>query len=121
MKTYSKYLFGALSIVAIALSAGSFIKAYATPASVAIAGQPVDLTYAAEKSLPAVVHIKYVQNSKVQTVEVQSSPSDSARATEASASSRSRLLRSKLLVLVSSSLPTATSLPTIMWLTEPTN
>ena len=33
MKTYSKYLFGALSIVAIALSAGSFIKAYATPAS----------------------------------------------------------------------------------------
>ena len=76
MKTYSKYLFGALSIVAIALSAGSFIKAYATPASVAIAGQPVDLTYAAEKSLPAVVHIKYVQNSKVQTVEVPSSPFD---------------------------------------------
>lgn len=76
MKTYSKYLFGALSIVAIALSAGSFIKAYATPASVAFAGQPVDLTYAAEKSLPAVVHIKYVQNSKVQTVEVPSSPFD---------------------------------------------
>ena len=76
MKTYSKYLFGALSIVAIALSAGSFIKAYATPASVGIAGQPVDLTYAAEKSLPAVVHIKYVQNSKVQTVEVPSSPFD---------------------------------------------
>ena len=76
MKTYSKYLFGALSIVAIALSAGSFIKAYATPASVAIAGQPVDLTYAAEKSLPAVVHIKYVQNSKVQSVEVPSSPFD---------------------------------------------
>lgn len=71
-----KVSFGALSIVAIALSAGSFIKAYATPASVAIAGQPVDLTYAAEKSLPAVVHIKYVQNSKVQTVEVPSSPFD---------------------------------------------
>ena len=36
--------------------------------------QPVDLTGAAERALPAVVHIKYVQNSKVQTVEVQSDP-----------------------------------------------
>ncbi len=76
MKTYSKYLFVVLSIVAIVLSTGSFIKAYATPANVTVAGQPVDLTYAAEKSLPAVVHIKYVQNSKVQTVEVPSSPFD---------------------------------------------
>ena len=33
------------------------------------AGQPVDLTYAAEKSLPSVVYIKNTQNSKVQTVE----------------------------------------------------
>ena len=41
--------------------------------SVAVA-QPVDLTYAAEKALPSVVHIKYVQNSKIQTVEVQSDP-----------------------------------------------
>ena len=39
-----------------------------------VAGQPVDLTYAAEKALPAVVHIKYVQNSKVKTVEVQDDP-----------------------------------------------
>lgn len=39
-----------------------------------VAGQPVDLTYAAEKALPAVVHIKYVQNSKTKTVEVQSDP-----------------------------------------------
>lgn len=38
------------------------------------AAQPVDLTYAAEKALPSVVHIKYVQNSKVQTVDVQSDP-----------------------------------------------
>ncbi len=37
-------------------------------------GQPVDFTYAAEKALPAVVHIKYVQNSKVKTVDVQSDP-----------------------------------------------
>ena len=33
------------------------------------AGQPVDLTYAAEKSLASVVYIKNTQNSKVQTVE----------------------------------------------------
>ena len=76
MKKYSMYLCGAMCTVAVALSAGSFIKAYATPASVAVAGQPVDLTYAAEKSLPAVVHIKFVQNSKVQTVDVPSSPFD---------------------------------------------
>ena len=37
-------------------------------------GQPVDLTYAAEKALPAVVHIRYLQNSKIQTVEMQSDP-----------------------------------------------
>ena len=43
----------------------------AVPAS---AQQPVDLTQAAEKALPSVVHIKYVQNSKIQTVEVQSDP-----------------------------------------------
>ncbi len=38
------------------------------------AAQPVDLTYAEEKELPSVVHIKYLQNSKVQTVDVQSDP-----------------------------------------------
>ncbi len=32
---------------------------------------PVDLTYAAEKAVPAVVHIKYVQNSKITTVDVE--------------------------------------------------
>ena len=37
--------------------------------SSAPASQPVDLTYAAEKSLPSVVYIKNTQNSKVQTVE----------------------------------------------------
>lgn len=37
--------------------------------AVATAGQPVDLTYAAEKALPAVVYIKNTQNSKVQTIE----------------------------------------------------
>ena len=43
-----------------------------TPAPVVTSmpvGQPVDLTYAAEKSLASVVYIKNTQNSKVQTVE----------------------------------------------------
>lgn len=35
------------------------------------AGQPVDLTYAAEQAVQAVVHIKFVQNSKTQTVTVE--------------------------------------------------
>ncbi len=43
-----------------------------TPA--AIAGQPIDLTYAAEKALPTVVHILNTRNSKIQTVEVESDP-----------------------------------------------
>lgn len=40
----------------------------------AVPSQPVDLTYAAEKALPSVVHIRFLQNSKVQTVDVQSDP-----------------------------------------------
>ena len=46
----------------------------AMAATSAVPSQPVDLTYAAEKALPSVVHIKYLQNSKVQTVDVQSDP-----------------------------------------------
>lgn len=76
MKKYSKYLLTALCIVALALSAGSFMKVNAADPTVTVAGQPVDLTYAAEKALPSVVHIKYVQNSKVKTVEVQDPFSD---------------------------------------------
>ena len=73
MKNLSKYLLGAACIVALAFSTGAFVKVNAAKAPVA-AGQPVDLTYAAEKALPAVVHIRYVQNSKVKTVEVQDDP-----------------------------------------------
>lgn len=48
------------------------INANNSPAQpVAIAGQPVDLSVAAEKALPCVVHIKYLQNSKIQEVEMQ--------------------------------------------------
>ena len=65
----------AVCCVALVLSVAAFTKtnaATASPAPIvtsAPAGQPVDLTYAAEKALPSVVYIKSVQNSKVQTVE----------------------------------------------------
>ncbi|MBM6992746.1 MAG: Do family serine endopeptidase [Prevotella sp.] len=74
MKKYSSYLLAAICVVALALSAGSFIKVNASTNETTQAGQPVDLTYAADKALPAVVHIKYVKNSKTQTVDVQSDP-----------------------------------------------
>ena len=65
----------AFCAVALVLSVAAFNKtnaATASPAPIvasAPAGQPVDLTYAAEKALPSVVYIKSVQNSKVQTIE----------------------------------------------------
>ena len=74
MKKYSNYLLSATCLVAVALSAGPFISANAAGAQAPAAGQPIDLTYAANKALPAVVHIKYVQNSKTRTIEMQSSP-----------------------------------------------
>ena len=75
MKKYSKYFVVAMSALAFAFSTGTLIKVNATPAaSAAVPAQSVDLTYAAEKSLPSVVHILSTKNSKVQTVEVQSDP-----------------------------------------------
>ena len=74
MKNYSKYFLTAMCVCAMALSTGTFLKVHANTSSAVVAGQPVDLTYAADKSLPAVVYIKYVQNSKVQTVNVESDP-----------------------------------------------
>lgn len=74
MKNYSKYFLATMCIGAMALSTGTFLKVHANTSSAVIAGQPVDLTYAADKALPAVVYIKYVQNSKVQTVNVESDP-----------------------------------------------
>lgn len=74
MKKYSSYLLTGICVVALAFSAGSFIKVHATTEETTQAAQPVDLTYASNKALPAVVHIKFVQNSKTQTVEVQSDP-----------------------------------------------
>lgn len=75
MKKYSKYFVVAMSTLAFAFSTGTLIKVNATPAAAAaIPAQPVDLTYAAEKSLPSVVHILSTKNSKVQTVEVENDP-----------------------------------------------
>ena len=64
------------ALVAVVFSVVAFTKTNAAttadPSPVAAvsaltAGQPVDLTYAAEKALPSVVYIKNTQNSKVQT------------------------------------------------------
>ncbi len=83
MKKIVNYIVPAMSVVAIVFSVAAFNKTCAAtqPASPEVAqisslpaGQPVDLTYAADKALPSVVHIKYVQNSKVQTVKVQRDP-----------------------------------------------
>lgn len=85
MKKIVNYIVPTLSLVAIVFSVAAFNKTCAatqssnavsaiTSTSAVSAGQPVDLTYAAEKALPTVVHIKYVQNSKIQTVKVQRDP-----------------------------------------------
>ena len=62
---------GAACAVALTLSASAFNTLEAAPV-----GGLVDLTYAAEKAVPAVVHIKYVQNSRTQTVTVEDPFSD---------------------------------------------
>lgn len=54
----------------IAMVAMSLTLTIATPTAAfagvnAVPSQPVDLTYAAEKALPSVVHIRFLQNSKV--------------------------------------------------------
>ena len=89
MKKILNYVVPTTSVVAIVFAVAAFTNTHAAtqPATeqeqqapemlnvqAMPAAQPVDLTYAAEKALPAVVHIKYVQNSKVQTIEVQSDP-----------------------------------------------
>lgn len=66
-----------LSLCAVAIfGAGTMMTNAATNSEGAtyVAGQPVDLTVAAEKALPCVVHIKYLQNSKIQEVEMRSDP-----------------------------------------------
>jgi len=83
MKKIVNYLIPATSFVAVVFAIAAFSNTHAAGSGeqsqllnvqAAPAVQPVDLTYGAEKALPSVVHIKYVQNSKIQTVEVQSDP-----------------------------------------------
>ena len=98
MKKVTNYVMALLCVGSLAFSAGAFMKVNAAPATTsAPAGQPVDLTYAAEKALPAVVHIKYVQNH---------SASSETLATAAHASRECRPLRKKLQVRESSSVAT---------------
>ena len=62
----------ALSVVAFSNTNAATTSLSASPAPVVASmptGQPVDLTYAADKALPAVVYIKNTQNAKVKTVE----------------------------------------------------
>ena len=66
-----------LSLCAAAIfSAGTMMTNAATnnDSTTQMAGQPVDLTVAAERALPCVVHIKYLQNSKIQEVEMRNDP-----------------------------------------------
>ena len=82
MKKVLNYLTPVLCVIALAFSVAAFSKACSDKVQLTSdnnnnivapstpAGQPIDLTFAAEKSLPSVVHIKYVQNSRIQTVEV---------------------------------------------------
>ncbi len=73
MKKYSNYLIAAICIVTIGFASVPTAQANAMQAA-ATPGQPVDLTFAAEKALPSVVHILNTRNQKVQTVDVQSDP-----------------------------------------------
>lgn len=74
---YQNIILSAICVASLTFSAATFMEARASRSAMApsvpvgIAGQPVDLTVAAEKALPCVVHIKYLQNSKVQEVEMQ--------------------------------------------------
>ena len=69
MKKIVNSMMPTIYMLVVAFSAASCNQTQAAPAAAAAPGQPVDLTYAAEKSLPSVVYIKSVTNSKVQTVE----------------------------------------------------
>ncbi|MBO6143700.1 MAG: trypsin-like peptidase domain-containing protein [Prevotella sp.] len=71
MKKIVRSLMPGMLMLFVAFSTASCNKTQAAPqaAPATAPGQPVDLTYAAEKALPTVVYIKSVINSKTQTVE----------------------------------------------------
>ncbi|RRD02994.1 Do family serine endopeptidase [Prevotella sp. OH937_COT-195] len=77
MKRFKSILLYSAVVLSLAFSAGAFIKVEAASSAIQAppaVGQPVDLTYAADRALPAVVHIRYLQNSKVQEVQVDVNP-----------------------------------------------
>ena len=51
MKKIEKICISAACVLALTFSTGAFIKVYAAETPVSTPGQPVDLTYAAEKAL----------------------------------------------------------------------
>lgn len=73
MKQYQR-TFVAVLCGAMALTMPATAMATASAAPAPAVAQPVDLTYASEKAVVAVVNITWVQNSKTQTVEVQTDP-----------------------------------------------
>jgi Do/DeqQ family serine protease len=73
MKQYQR-TFVAVLCGAMALTMPATAMATASAAPAPAVAQPVDLTYASEKAVAAVVNITWVQNSKTQTVEVQTDP-----------------------------------------------
>ena len=63
------------TFIAVSLSiAATQVYNTCSAAPTSVSSQYPDLTVAAEKALPCVVHIKFLQNSKVQEVEVQNDP-----------------------------------------------
>jgi len=68
------FLLSVAFMATMGVATSAFAASVAPEQPAAIAGQPVDLTVAAEKALPCVVYIKYLQNSKVQEVEIQNDP-----------------------------------------------
>ncbi|MCH4213420.1 MAG: Do family serine endopeptidase [Prevotella sp.] len=75
MKISSKNVIAGFCLIAITFGSSAFVQVNAAPLSMT-SEQPVDLTYAAAKAVPAVVHIKFVKNSTTQTVDVQGNPFD---------------------------------------------
>ena len=73
MTMMKQTILSTLIAVSLSIAATQVYNNTCSAAPVAAAGA-VDLTVAAEKALPCVVHIKFLQNSKVQEVEVQNDP-----------------------------------------------
>lgn len=76
MKKANFFSFIAIAIAALSLTLNFTNTCAATHGAnnTATPGSPVDFTAAAEKALPSVVYIHFVQNSKIQTVEMEDDP-----------------------------------------------